>query len=79
MPEWPYHVKATIDEAGNMVINIDKKEKKMTKEHLPKVAYKESLNLMGHVLEVLILDNGQRVYEKESLERFFKDTGFMPE
>jgi len=48
-------------------------------DKLPTVAYKETRNLMGHTLEVIVLDDGRRVYEKESLEKFFKETGFMPD
>jgi len=34
-PEWPDHISATIDEAGNMVINIDKgREREMKKKVL---------------------------------------------
>lgn len=34
-PEWPDHISATIDEAGNMVINIAKRrEREMTKKVL---------------------------------------------
>lgn len=51
----------------------------MKENKLPTIAYKETINLMGHILEINVLDNGQRVFEKESLEKFFKAIGFMPD
>ena len=51
----------------------------MSDKQLPKVVKQEKLNLSGLELIVCHLDNGQRVIDADSLERFFEKLGFCDE
>lgn len=44
----------------------------MTKDNLPKAVYSGEIKLGDTILNVHVLDNGQRIIDQESMERFME-------